>query len=607
MEKDIKIWKGFTGYVGYIWRANRKLYLLALIYLPAAILADFLRMYLTKIVIQNLTDGKSVLYLGFSILAIAIPLIVCVFLREKTKAKLQGGNRVIKQKMHYDYAKKLLHINYSFLENPEFVSLRDVVYKGFMGNEMGEMARVKPLDDFLVSIAMFITVVGNIVLYGFYLYKLSPWMLLCIALIPVATVLIEKIVWKQEMKYAHCGGQAWKKQDYVIRKTEDFTMAKDVRLYHMSDWFLGLYNRYNKEGLSYKKKEMNFRTLGALCNCVLFDFIMGAALLYTLIRYFEHSIGVGELAFYASMMEFVINQCGWSLRDSMKTLGNQSGTFARFEKFIQYGEDTGADIQDIQKQAPEICLEHVSFSYPGSTNVVISDLSVKVKAGEKIAIVGVNGAGKTTLMKLICGLLHPTSGRVLLNGKDMEDMTAEERYAWFSCAFQDVQFLPLSVRENISIQEIGKDKIDRKVWSCLELAGIREDIEKLPQGLDTRMEKNINEDAVDFSGGQKQKLILARALYRDAGGLILDEPTAALDALAENDIYEKYRRLAADKTSFFVSHRLSSTRFCDRILLLDGGNIAEEGTHETLLQKKGLYAKMFELQSKYYKREGETL
>ncbi len=600
MDAKINLWSGFVGYLKYIWKENKKLYLFGLFYFPASILADFLRMYLTKIVVQNLTDGKSVLYLGLSIIGVTTPLIICVLLRERMKAKLLGGNRMVQQTMHFDYAKKLLHVDYAYLENPEFVSLRDVVYKGFMGTQIGETAMVKSLDEFLLSIAMFLTVVGNIVLYAFYLCRLSPWMLLGMLFIPAYILLIEKIVLKQEIKYAIRGGQAWKKQDYVIRKTEDFSMAKDVRLYHMSDWFLGLYYKYNKKGLSYKKKELHFRTLGSVCNSILFNLSMGVMLFYVIFRYFDHSIRVGELVFYVQMMEFVINQCGWSLRDSIKTLGNQSETFARFEKFIRYGEDTGRDMREIQKKPPQIDLENVCFAYPGAKDMVLSNLSMKVNAGEKIAIVGVNGAGKTTLMKLICGLLRPASGRILINGKDMEDMTSEERYAWFSCAFQDIQFLPLSVRENISLQETTEDE---KVWHCLELAGIRRDIEKLPKGLDTMMEKNINEEAVDFSGGQKQKLILARALYRNAGGLILDEPTAALDALAENEIYEKYRTLAANKTSFFVSHRLSSTRFCDRILLLDGGNIAEEGSHEMLLRQKGLYAKMFELQSKYYKQK----
>lgn len=190
----------------------------------------------------------------------------------------------------------------------------------------------------------------------------------------------------------------------------------------------------------------------------------------------------------------------------------------------------------------------------------------------------------------------------------METMEAEERYAWFSCTFQDVQFLPVSIRENIAQKHSGiKTNIppqqeDAAIWNCLEQAGIRQEIEALPKKLDTLLEKSIHENATDFSGGQRQKLILARALYRNAGTLILDEPTAALDALAENEIYEKYAEFAADKTSFFVSHRLSSTRFCDRILLLDGGNIAEEGTHEELLEQQGIYAEMFRMQSKYYQK-----
>lgn len=175
-------------------------------------------------------------------------------------------------------------------------------------------------------------------------------------------------------------------------------------------------------------------------------------------------------------------------------------------------------------------------------------MDLTVRKGEKIAIVGVNGAGKTTLMKLACGLLQPVSGRILLNGRDMAQMEAEERYSWFSCAFQDIQFLPLSIRENISMVKDNTD--NSRVWECLKQAGIKEEIGNLPLKLDTLMEKNLNKNAVDFSGGQKQKLILARALYRNAGVLVLDEPTAALDALAENDIYEKYSRFAKVKLHF---------------------------------------------------------
>ena len=314
------------------------------------------------------------------------------------------------------------------------------------------------------------------------------------------------------------------------------------------------------------------------------------------------SIGVADVVFYAGMgpaLYFLME----NFLNNIRRLFQLSVEFKRFREYTDYGENTGTMDVPVNKEAPVIEFEHVSFAYPGSDRKVLKDINLVVGKGEKVAIVGVNGAGKTTLMKLTCGLLLPVSGRILINGKDMAEIEPEERYSWFSCAFQDIQFLPLSIKENISM--LLEDADSLKIWECLKQAGIKDEIGSLPLRLDTMMEKTLNKNAVDFSGGQKQKLILARALYRDAGVLVLDEPTAALDALAENDIYEKYARFAKGKTSFFVSHRLSSTRFCDRILLINGGNIAEEGTHEELLAAGGLYAEMFEMQSKYYK-EGEA-
>ena len=228
-------------------------------------------------------------------------------------------------------------------------------------------------------------------------------------------------------------------------------------------------------------------------------------------------------------------------------------------------------------------------------------MSVKIDAGEKIAVVGLNGAGKTTLMKLICGLLHPTKGKILLNGVDMETMTQQEIYAWFSCVFQDVHFLPLSVRENISMKPLN-GKVDDRVWECLDKAGMSEVINELPGKDDTLMEKSLNDEATDFSGGQCQKLMLARALYRDSGVLILDEPTAALDPIAEYEVYAKFDELIGTKTAVYISHRLSSCQFCNDILVIDDGKAVQRGSHEKLIDEEGLYAKLWKTQAKYYQK-----
>ncbi len=601
-DNEIKVWDGFWGYLKYIWKENKMLYLLGVLYFPAFILANYLQVYLPKLVIMELEEKQTILHLGISILGLAALLALAIVVRVRMQLKIENGNHMISQKMQYDYAQKLLYVDYGCLENQEFVTLRNRVYKSFTGTGIGEVENVGIVSSFLPTVLLVLASMGNIVVYALLICQLSPWLMIFLfVLIPFEAGYVRKKLITQEVTYAKKGSDAWKKMDYTVRKTEDFSMAKDIRLYHMSDWLLEIIHKYVKEGLFYKLKELRTRLLSGYINTIFFGLYNVCVFAGILYQYWHGKIAVSDFVFYAGIGPAVFRLCGHDLIRFLFNISGISISFGQFQYYMQFGEDSGRLEVPLQRSSPTIEAEHVSFAYPGAEQPVLQDLNIRVEAGEKVAIVGVNGAGKTTLMKLFCGLLHPTEGRILLNGRDMKEMEAEERYAWFSCVFQDIQFLPLSIRENISmgVPDEGQE-MDERIWHCLEQAGIREEIETLPQGLDSMMEKNIHQDAVDFSGGQRQKLILARALYRDAGGLILDEPTAALDALAEHEIYEKYAEFAGNKTSFFVSHRLSSTRFCDRILLLDGGTVAEEGTHAQLLLAEGLYAKMFELQSKYY-------
>lgn len=262
------------------------------------------------------------------------------------------------------------------------------------------------------------------------------------------------------------------------------------------------------------------------------------------------------------------------------------------------------EIDDISKvikrdKPVEIRLEHVSYRFQGEKENVLHNISLTIKAGEKLALVGANGAGKSTLIKLICGLYQPTEGNIYINGINLKRINQECYFEQLSCVFQDMYLLPLSIGENITLQE-EKNWDRNRLDTCTAAAGISEKIESLQEGYHTAIGKNVQESAVDFSGGEKQKLMLARALYKNAPVLILDEPTAALDPLAENDIYLKYASFSQGKTSVFVSHRLSSTRFCDRIILLESGEIREQGTHWELMELGGIYANMFQIQSHYY-------
>lgn len=602
MERQ-KIFPGFCGYLKYIRENRRRIFFFGILFFPATVVGNYLSIYLPAMVVRELEQGRTVTHLVMAMSAVLACLVFCRWLSVRMQIKAENENLFLVQRMQNAFTKKLLYVDYKYLEDKKFLSLRNMVRASLFGGNIGDAER-RRLCDFVVEAIRLVAAAGNVLLYAVYVCRLSPWLILLVLIIIPSVVLFNgQIVGKNADRMTQQAADAWQKLDYITRKSEDFGMAKDVRLYAMEQWFYSLSDKYCKERLSFKGKEMRARGLG---DCLLhlaygiYYAVFSGCILY---RFWEGNLQASDVVFYAGLAPGFFHMLDNGISGGVVAVSQISVDFHLFLEFLSYGEDTGLLAVPVKRKTPEIVLEHVSFTYPEGNRKILDDVSLTVRPGEKLAVVGVNGAGKTTLMKLICGLLHPTEGRLLLDGRDMEQMEASERYAWFSCVFQDIQFLPLSLRENIAMLPKGEAD-DARVWECLEQAGMKEAVEQLPQKLDTLLEKTINEEAVDFSGGQRQKLILARALYRGAGILILDEPTAALDALAEKAVYESYREFAGERTTFFISHRLAGTTFCDRLLLLDGGRIAEQGTHRELLAAGGLYAKMFALQSKYY-QEGQ--
>lgn len=241
--------------------------------------------------------------------------------------------------------------------------------------------------------------------------------------------------------------------------------------------------------------------------------------------------------------------------------------------------------------------KNVSFTYPAAEESTIKNMSFKVNAGENIAIVGENGAGKTTAVKLLCGLYYPSEGDILVNGVSSKDISKSDFFDLFSPVFQDYTFMPMTIAENICVDS-AYDK--EKLYSAFEKAGIRDKIESLPEKENTFMIKDVYNDAADFSGGEKQKLLLAKAVYKNAPVLILDEPSAALDPIAENEIYSRFNSFTENKTAIYISHRLSSCIFCDRIAVFDNAKFVEQGTHEQLLNSGKKYSELWNAQAQYY-------
>jgi len=290
--------------------------------------------------------------------------------------------------------------------------------------------------------------------------------------------------------------------------------------------------------------------------------------------------------------------------EDMAYINGQNLYLNDFRDFLDISLETQkTNYEDIPKANNyEIEFKKVSFKYPNSERYIFKDLSLKIKNGQRLAIVGVNGAGKTTLIKLLTRLYEPTSGEILLNGINVSKFDIVEYYKLFSVVFQEIKIFAFSISENIAL--IAKEKINReKVINSIEKAGIAEKINSLEKGVDTSLLKILDSTGIELSGGENQRLALARALYKDGPVVILDEPTAALDPIAEYNIYNRFNDMIENKTAIFISHRLASTRFCDIIAFFEDGEIQEYGTHEELLSRNGKYAEMFNVQASYYKKE----
>jgi len=244
----------------------------------------------------------------------------------------------------------------------------------------------------------------------------------------------------------------------------------------------------------------------------------------------------------------------------------------------------------------EIEFRDVSFKYPNTENFVLRHVNQKIRIGTKTAVVGKNGAGKTTFIKLLCRLYEPTEGQILLNGVDIRYYDYKDYARIFSVVFQDFNLFSFSIAENVAS---GKDFDEVKVKDCLERSGLGERLEKMPDGIRTNIYQQ-EDDGVEISGGEAQKIAIARALYKDAPFVILDEPTSALDPVAEYEIYQHFDQMVQDKTSIYISHRMSSCRFCDNILVFDDGKIVETGSHEQLMKDGGLYSQLWNAQAQYY-------
>lgn len=454
----------------------------------------------------------------------------------------------------------------------------------------------------LINSELLTALIGMIVFTGNILI-IDVWLLIIIILTGVFHLLFGQYENRYAKKNMYLKSNDEKKETYMIQATENIKYAKDIRIYQMIPWVKCRFNQYHQNHMSYIKKESNVRMIGFWLKNLL---IYGRNLftyIYLARGLMRGSIAISEFVFLIGL----VNQFSqW-----MDLLAEKSNELMRFNIHIDQFRDFlsldvaitphgNAKAKDVREQ-PAIDFQNVWFRYPESESWIFQEFSLHINPGENIGLVGINGAGKTTLMLLLIGLLKPTKGEILIDGIPQNEWSDEERFKIFSPIFQDLHVFPESIATNIS-GDITYD--EHRLQQAMTDSGLKTSIERLEEKEHTNLVRTSQNKAIDLSGGQTQKMLLARALYKNGRILILDEPTAALDPLAESKIYEDYHRISQKKTSIFISHRLASSKFCDRLLLIEYGKIIEEGTHEQLMAQRGQYHHMYQTQSKYYQKGG---
>lgn len=484
---------------------------------------------------------------------------------------------------------KLMSINYERLEDPNFKLICEKAESSVANNHTEFIHFAENFTKGICSILKFLA-------FCIILTRLAWWIIVVLLVSAGVQYLLLLYIDDYEYKTKDSRIRVLRKLAYISYLSNEYKSAKDIRLYSLSGWLKEYFNDLNFEYHHVYKKLTRRKIITAFVDLLIIVLRDGGAYLYLGYLVLRGNISPAAFVLYFSVVsEFVgvLEEIVTSF-EKMARGNYQANDYLDLIKIDDRRK--GETILNVQ-EAKKIEMKNVYFRFPNSEEYTLKNINIEIKAGEKIAIVGLNGAGKSTLIKLMCGMYNPTSGKVLIDGMEADHVERKNYFSCFSTVFQEISVFPYSIAENI----IYKTKDMKLLEKCCKEAGIYSKITSLQQQYDTKLIRNVCDDAIDLSGGEMQKLALARALYKGAGIILLDEPSASLDPIAEKKLYEKYNSFSENKTSVFISHRLASTRFCDRILLLENGSIVEEGSHQELMKREGKYAQLFLVQSQYYR------
>lgn len=548
--------------------------------------------YLIDYVSGSIKNNNFYMYiLGLLILKFTI-----YYLNEYLELKVKHEKTIFTLKLNAYFSNKVNNLKYKYIESPDVLELKEAAKAPI---EYGTMHTI------LLDITEIISAIFTISAIIFILLKFSFILFIIVTCLSIFSMLVEARLTKASFELQKELVPINMKHNYYAKQFFDDNRQKEFRVYRNNDVLIEKLSELNQETLNklydVQVLEANSKSISGIFN------ILGRFLIYTyaalrVLGILGEKISLGNF----SALVLSIESYGESLRKFGINIYEISGSISVIEPIFEFLDLDEMENDSIKKPGKLQVLEfkNVSFSYPKTNRKILNNISFKIENGEKLALVGRNNSGKSTIVKLICRLFDPSEGQILWNGIDIKEFSYKEYMMELSTVFQDFKLFPISIWENVSTQidsNLDEDKIKENVYKILKEVNLDEKIDGLENGVETKLDKILYKDATELSGGEKQKLAIARAVFKDSSLAILDEPTAALDPLAEAEVYEHFDRLVKGKTALFISHRMSASRFCDRILVLEEGKITGNGSHKELIKENELYRTLYEAQAQYYK------
>ena len=581
-----------------LWRLDKSFVFFIFAAVPIAVISPLVSSYFSKYLIDSIGGGKPFTDLAWIVvffIAASFTLnVLSNFINARCNSRRYYPTCVFQTEMGYTQGYK------TDFENHEKQDYKKISGYAWRDASSGNCT----LEFIWTDLSGALIHLLGIVTYASLLAFINPIVFVVVIIVSILSYFTTLWQNKYYEKHKHLWEKESRKAGYLGGLSENLQVAKDIKLYGLEEWLNKMMSDYRAHIIMCNKR-CRLRGLWASILAGLMTLIQnGVAYVVLIGMLLAGNLSAGDFVFYFGIVGSVAGFLHGIVGDVAK-LNKRADKIAYYREFYDYPNkfNYGKGCE-LPMGAVTIELRDVWYKYDGAEDYTLKGINLTLQAGESLALVGVNGAGKTTLVKLICGFYRPTKGEILVNGKLIDEYNIHEYYTMISAVFQEIRPVCFTMFEYVASADINRPTAREDAVTAMKLAGIWEKIESLENGIDTHLMKGIYDDGVDLSGGEMQKLVLARAIYKNGSVLILDEPTAALDPIAENNLYLQYRELTHGKTSIYISHRFASTRFCDRILLLGDGVIKESGTHDELMAQNGQYAYMFGVQAKYYK-EGE--